>query len=137
MTDEIQFDAIVENLPQMMQWIREKIEEAGFKECTHKIELALEEAIVNVIHHALQKKGAVKLICRYQEGRQIEFDICDEGPAFNPLKVSSEFDKNATLEERKEGGLGIPIIRKNMDAVLYRREENTNILTLVLKTNTD
>lgn len=41
------------------------------------------------------------------------------------------FDKNQDFMQYKEGGLGLPIIKKFMDEVHYKRENEKNILSLV------
>ena len=100
------------------------------------VELALEEAIVNVISHAYtEKKEEITLICRLEDDRQIEFDVCDSGPEFNPLTRPLDYDPKASLEERKPGGLGLQIIHQNMDALFYRREDNQNIFTMIKNIN--
>ena len=42
-------------------------------------------------------------------------------------------DLEASVEERKVGGLGIHLVRTMMDQVNYRREQGRNHLTLVAR----
>ncbi len=53
----------------------------------------------------------------------------DNGSAFNPLKME-EPNILAPEEERKEGGLGIFLVKKLMDSVEYKYANGQNILTL-------
>ena len=53
----------------------------------------------------------------------------DTGVAYDPL-AAKEPDLAAPLEERQLGGLGIFLVRKFMDSIEYRREDEKNILVL-------
>lgn len=118
----------------MIHWIRLHLRSFGLDE-THlrQTELASEEALVNIIKHGYQEKTGKIEIEIYTNGKNIEIVIRDHGPPFNPLEREIFFDPLATLEERKIGGLGILFIREYMDEVRYRREKNSNVLTLVKK----
>lgn len=94
-----------------------------------QIELALEEAIVNIIHHAYaDKPGIIRFECKPQ-GDSLVIKIVDFGIPFDILSVADP-DLDAELEDRKVGGLGIFFIRKFMDNVQYERTEEGNILLL-------
>lgn len=129
------FSAEIEQLHAMLQWIREKLDHIGLDASSiRKMEIASEEAIVNVIQHAaLGKLGKIELEIRHVHGCQIEITIRDSGPPFDPLEQHVVFDKDSPLEERKIGGLGILFIRQYVDEVRYKREKNKNILILVKK----
>ncbi len=115
-----------------MQWIRAHLLAARCDETTmRKIELALEEAIVNIVEHAYQRKGGQILIRFNQPKTSVaEITLKDQGPPFNPLEHQEQFDPLASLEERNIGGLGIFLLTQYMDDVRYSREQNHNVLTL-------
>ena len=131
--DRAVFQAQLEMLDLMMEWIRTHVDSMGFSPVDgKKIQLAMEEALVNVICHAYKNgKGAVELICNEYPKQRILFTIMDKGPSFNPLLQSSKVPLDSPLEEREEGGLGIFFIRQLMDEVHYERQHPYNILTLV------
>jgi anti-sigma regulatory factor (Ser/Thr protein kinase) len=56
----------------------------------------------------------------------------DDGVEYNPLDTK-EADIGASAEEREIGGLGVMIVRKLMDDVIYERKDNWNQLTMTLK----
>ncbi len=125
------FPATLTHLPKIMSWVRLHIEKTTLSSTEKKqVELALEEAIVNIIKHADVEKE-FSLSCTLEPKRQIEFILTDPGKPFNPLVQKSRLDPEAPLHERNEGGLGIVFMKKYMDGVLYRREEDQNILTLI------
>lgn len=98
-----------------------------------EIELAVEEALVNIFRHAYPEGGGeVELRWRQEPGRQEPFlDIEDEGGAFDVLAVPDP-DLGANLAGRQVGGLGIYFMKKMVADVSYRREGEKNILTLNL-----
>ncbi len=132
MNSESSFPAKLSHLPQILDWVRKQLESTPLDEAKKKqVELALEEAVVNVIHHGAAKTPLeLKLSCSYEPSRQIAFDLSDPGPPFNPL-THPEPSTDTPLEEREIGGLGLTFMRKCMDALFYRREEHQNILTLI------
>lgn len=95
-----------------------------------EIRLALEEAVVNVVNYAYPstKEGDIE-ISAHAAGKDISFEICDNGVPFDPTGVE-EIDITADVDDRPIGGLGIFLVKQIMDKVEYRRENNTNILTL-------
>jgi anti-sigma regulatory factor (Ser/Thr protein kinase) len=121
------FKAQIESLPKIMAWLREKVEHLGFdRSSLNKIELATEEAIVNIITHGNTETLEVEV-----EGK-VQITIRDFGPPFNPLEKKQP-DLNAPLEERQVGGLGIHLLLESMDEVYYQRLKNGNQLTLIKK----
>ena len=56
-------------------------------------------------------------------------NFIDEGVEFNPLNKEKP---NLTLDadQREIGGLGLTIVRKNVDKIDYKYENNQNILTI-------
>lgn len=102
--------------------------------CIRKIELASEEALVNIIEHGYKNSsGKIHIrICECKPG-VVELIFADYGPPFNPLKKQTSFNPLASLEERAIGGLGILFIRQYMDDVRYKREKEMNILSLYKK----
>lgn len=135
MQEMLQFVGTMDQFTSMMKWVQKKIKEAGcpFSDA-HKIELAMEEAIVNVICYAYPEKGQmIELSCMLVPKKYIQFRIADTGAPFNPLEFHCTVRADEGLESRVEGGLGITIIKEAMDTVEYQREGNKNVLTLFKK----
>jgi|WetSurMetagenome_2_1015567.scaffolds.fasta_scaffold33984_2 serine/threonine-protein kinase RsbW len=128
----------VEELPVLA----EKIEEIGDKwnwpvHFTMNINLALEEAVSNIIFYAFDDKEnhnidvSVKMV-----NAKVTIEIEDEGIFFDPTS-RKEPDITLPVQERPIGGLGIFLILKIMDTVRYKREKNKNILTLIKKVSNE
>lgn len=102
----------------------------------NEIEIATEEALVNIFHYAYQEQeGDVEISCKTEHGRAFIIEITDTGMPFNPLSVS-EPDTTLDVAERQIGGVGVFLIKKLMDDVIYRRDGNKNILELVVNLKT-
>ena len=100
------------------------------QEMTMKINLALEEALINVINYAYTDHLEHEISIRVsRDQNSLLLKIEDDGIPFNPLEAK-EPDRNLPIEERHEGGLGIFLIKKIMSEVKYTRKADKNILLL-------
>ncbi|MBQ7448337.1 MAG: ATP-binding protein [Paludibacteraceae bacterium] len=120
----------IQQIPTLAEWI----ESLGLPQTLEMpINLALEEAVSNVMLYAYPKDKAGQVLVEAEKDRsQIVFTITDSGIAFDPTK-QKEPDITLPAEERNIGGLGIFLVRQIMDSVQYERKDNKNILTLSKK----
>lgn len=96
------------------------------------LNLAIEEALVNVIQYAYPPNTTKKisLTARWTDDKKhVDFTLKDCGKAFDPLKADVA-DINLSLEDRPIGGLGILLVRDLMDTVSYQRLNGENILNM-------
>lgn len=99
-------------------------------EDTMNLNLALEEAVSNVIMYAYPEgTDGVVDIDALVVGETVSFTITDSGKAFDPT-AKKDVDVNADMDERPIGGLGIHLVRTIMDTVNYERKGEKNILTI-------
>lgn len=126
-----QFSASQEYLYEMREFIGKNIaaSELSRSDIT-KIELAVEEALTNILNYSgLGKDDTIDISICLTNG--IKIVIKDQGVPFNPLCHSRKmFDPVTPLEHRELGGFGIFLILHLMDKVEYHRENNYNVLTL-------
>lgn len=95
-----------------------------------QLNLALEEAVSNVINYAYpEQEGMPISLTMSSEDNTLVFTLTDEGIPFNPLE-SKEPDLSLSAEERPIGGLGIFLVKQLMEKVEYKRAEGKNILTM-------
>lgn len=130
----IEEPATLANLEKLIEFAVGSAQGQGLgPEALGQVRLACEEALVNVIHYAYPgAEGKVAVDCGAAEGGGIKIEISDSGIAFDPLSLPAP-DTTLPMEQRKIGGLGIFMIRKIMDQVLYRRDGGRNVLTLLKK----
>jgi serine/threonine-protein kinase RsbW len=94
------------------------------------LNLVLEEAISNIVFYAYNDKKEHNIdIAAEKNNNEILITITDDGKPFDPTKKETP-DVSLSAEDRQIGGLGIFLIRKIMDSVQYKRENEKNILTL-------
>ena len=99
-------------------------------EASFNLNLALEEAVSNVILYAYPEgTDNVVDIEATIDGQRVSFIITDSGKPFDPTS-KEKVDINAQIGERPIGGLGIHLIRNIMDTVSYERKGEKNILTI-------
>jgi sigma-B regulation protein RsbU (phosphoserine phosphatase) len=136
-------------LPRLQQFVEQLAERYGIADdVAGQLNLALEEAIVNIINYAYPpgESGAIRLTAACSDklltannheepsaanghGRTLTLTIEDNGKPFDPTAVP-EADTTLPLEQREIGGLGIFLIRNIMDTVAYRRLPAANRLIL-------
>lgn len=99
-------------------------------ETTMNINLALEEAIVNIIMYAYPPEEQHEIILKVTSTeKQLIFVLKDKGSSFDPTQIE-DVDLASSIEERSIGGLGIYLIRSIMNDVSYQRIDNENRLTM-------
>ena len=124
----------IQQIPTLAEWI----DALGIpQDLNMPINLALEEAVSNVMLYAYPGRDDGKVIVEFVrsktlDGERLLFTITDTGIPFDPT-AQKEADITLSAEERSIGGLGIHLVRQIMDEVVYRREETRNILTLIKK----
>ena len=132
---EQEFDADVEKLSEVIEFLENELDNV---DCPIKtkiaISVAIEEIFVNIAHYAYgEGKGKAKVRFMFDETERVAtITLTDKGMPFNPLERQ---DPDVTLSagDRDIGGLGIFITKKTMDDVIYRYQNDENILTLVKK----
>ena len=132
MEKTITMEAALPNLQQALAFVDEALEQM---DCPMKrqmqVDLAVEEAFVNVANYAYgDKTGPVTLSVRPEEETgSCVIRMVDGGVPFNPLDREDP-DLSLPAEKRAIGGLGIFMVKKNMDEVDYAYKDGQNILTM-------
>ena len=95
-----------------------------------RIELALTEAVMNIVTHASGPGVAQGILLEVTIAtRTLRARITDEGAPFDPLTAETR-PLPATLAEAEPGGAGLVLIRKYSDDATYARVDRQNVLTL-------
>jgi anti-sigma regulatory factor (Ser/Thr protein kinase) len=85
-----------------------------------QVELACEEALVNIIRHGYRNTpGPIEIECKKEPAHACEISISDWSEAYNPLAAPYE-----------EGHRGIALMKSLVDKIEYTRDGSKNILTL-------
>jgi serine/threonine-protein kinase RsbW len=95
------------------------------------VNVALDEILTNVISYGYPEGGEHVITVRLAlKGADLVIEVEDDGRPFNPLDIAPP-DLEESPEERPIGGLGLHFVRKMMDRLEYRREQDKNILVMV------
>ena len=132
-TAERTFDAKVENLHEVLDFISQQLEshDASLK-VVMTLQMAVEELFVNIASYAYTDNSGKATIGINFSDNQAKIYLIDNGKPFNPLEKEDP-DVNAKAEEREVGGLGIYMVKNSVDSCLYERRNNENIFTIINK----
>jgi anti-sigma regulatory factor (Ser/Thr protein kinase) len=133
--DWIEIAAEHENLGLVQQFVLDKARSTDvLPELALKIELVLEEVILNIISYAFGtgQTGTIKTGCTLTAPGVFQVRIIDHGPAFDPL-AQPDPDTALSMDDRNVGGLGIHLVREMADQIQYQRQEGQNILDIMFR----
>ncbi len=130
--EKITVEATVDNLQQIIDFATERLEA---RDCPIKasmqLELVIEEVFVNIASYAYESATGEATFCMdfTQNPDAVFLTFIDGGKPYNPLEKT---DPDITLDvnEREIGGLGIFLVKKNVDEISYERTDNKNILRM-------
>ena len=134
---EIVVDAVLDELDNVTDYISAYLAEMGCSTPMEiKICIACEEIFVNIANYAYKDMGpGVPHLARVSlsqdpSGNEVQITFRDKGVFYNPL-AREDPDITLSAEERQIGGLGIFMVKKSMDRVLYERDGDENVLMLI------
>lgn len=135
-SETLKLVAEITNLDQAMEFVEECADRCGLDpKKKFGLTVALEEAFVNVCNYAYpDNEGDIEISCGCEHDSMI-VEIADSGVAFDVLSLEDP-DTTAGIDDREIGGLGVFFIRKFTEEATYRREQERNILKLLIRNDT-
>ena len=106
-------------------------ERLGFPAATlYQVTLVLDELITNIVSYGIEPDESRPIIVElsYADGA-LTIALSDPGRPFDPSTVPAP-DIEASLADRKVGGLGVHFARTMMDSFDYRHADGRNYVTL-------
>ena len=131
--NKLVIEATLENLSKVNDFVEEFLKE---KECSPKVrmqlEVVVEEIFTNIANYAYGDDAGKVTIegCLEDDAAKFRLKFMDHGVPYNPLKQPDP-DITAGADERPVGGLGIFLVKNNVDDISYQHEDGQNILTIV------
>lgn len=128
---ELRVAAEPENLSRIGDFIARCCDEWQIEDMeAFRLQLAVDEAAMNVIEHAYEGKGGdLRIICWADE-----HDFCvmlqDQGRRFRVEDVP-EPKLTGDLDARESGGLGLHFMQQIMDVVDFNFDQNGNRLSMI------
>ena len=127
---EITVDAMIENMNTVTAFVDDFLDQIA---CPMKsriqINIVIDEIFGNICHYAYKDSvGAVTV--RVESGntpKAVFLTFTDNGIPYKPLDTEDP-DITSSSEERKIGGLGIYLVKKNMDEMKYEYVNQQNRL---------
>jgi anti-sigma regulatory factor (Ser/Thr protein kinase) len=101
------------------------------KKCVFQINLAVDELFTNIVKYGFADNNLhyVAITLSHRDGK-ISIRVEDNGVPFDPsAKQTSELKD--PLEHCKIGGLGLHLVKKIMDDIIYERRGGKNVITLI------
>ena len=132
---ELTIPALLEKLDEVLAFVDEQLEA---HDCPMKVQMqvdiAVEELFVNIAHYAYNPEvgEATVRVGVGGDPLQVTIQFQDGGKPYNPLEKEDP-DVSLSAEERSIGGLGILMVKKSMDDIVYEYEDGKNILTIKKK----
>lgn len=129
---EITVDSKIENVETLTAFVEDALApyHPPMKAMT-QIDVAVDELFSNVVHYS----GAAKMTLVLEVKEDVlsaSLTFIDDGVEYDPL-AKKDPDVTLSAEEREVGGLGIFLVKKTMDGIIYKREGNKNILRIEKK----
>ena len=128
----LEVEAKLDSLRAVGLWLQDAAREGGLPyEVAFGLDLALHEAVENVVRHGCRDGGLHHIRLRLQtDDERVELVITDDAAPFDPLTLPVPATPQR-IEDVVPGGQGVHLMRHFTDEIHYRREEQTNVLTLV------
>ncbi|MCY3885319.1 MAG: ATP-binding protein [Gammaproteobacteria bacterium] len=104
------------------------------EEVSFSIQLAIDELFTNIVSYGYEDDDRHEVEIRMSvQNNEICIELIDDAKQFDPLHEAAQPDLDASLEDRRIGGVGIHLVKTMMDEVSYKYEQSKNHLTLVKK----
>src|SRR5262245_28244538 len=128
-----QFMADMKVLPDVMAFAAAASGEAGFEGVARLfVEVIIEELFTNSVVHGYGGDSSQPVwVSVAEENGKLSLTYEDAAPSYNPLAPAAP-DLEAPVEERRVGGLGIPLVKALSESVTYDRYDGRNRLTLII-----
>lgn len=130
---EITVNACVDKIAEVVAFVEEQLENmgAGMK-AQMQISIAVDELFANIANYAYPngEGTATVRVEASEDGKKAVITFIDSGIPYNPLEKEDP-DITLSAEDRPIGGLGIFMVKKSMDDMIYRYEDNKNILAII------
>jgi anti-sigma regulatory factor (Ser/Thr protein kinase) len=129
------FPADASRLREIIQFIKKELLRLGVRDDIGKqVQVIAEEIITNIINHGYGKQNGLKsdqtilITIALDEQKQLHLAFMDQGKHFNITEMRAE-----PMTEPRIGGLGVFLIRRLADDISYQREDENNVLHVVLR----
>lgn len=129
---ELTIDATIKNIEQVTAFVDEQLRVLDCPMKTQvQINIAIDELFGNIARYAYNPEvgSATVRVEVCEDPVSVVITFIDNGMPYNPL-AKEDPDVTLSLEERGIGGLGIYMVKKTMDDIVYEYKDGKNILKI-------
>ncbi len=129
---ELTVEATVESIPVITEFVDGQLEQLDCPpRAQAQIDIAIDELFSNIVHYAYHPGTgpATVRVEVVEEPLSVVITFIDQGVPYDPL-TREDPDVSLSAEERDIGGLGIYIVKKNMNEITYEYKDGKNILKI-------
>ena len=138
MTNRIKVSCSKDNLKEIRVFVTETLKNF----CVPELEismlvLAVDEICANRIIHSNNNNSDtfIELAIKKIDSSNITFEIIDKGEVFDHSKYI-EPDINQLIQDKRKGGLGLMLVKRIMDSIEVKKENDHTICLLTKKVKT-
>ncbi len=126
-SDKVSMATSYENTGKITEFAEKFLtEEDCAPKLVHQMIIALDEIYSNIVKYSCASD--IELTCSVAED-MIYLTFSDNGIPYNPIEAN-EPDITLPMQERPIGGLGLHMVRKMMDYIDYKYEDDRNVFTI-------
>ena len=129
---ELTVEAVKSNITPVIAFLDEQLEALDCPiKAQMQLDVAVDELFTNIASYAYAPgTGNATIRLDFDPAdRMFSVTFIDSGIPYDPLQKPDP-DVTLSAEERTIGGLGIFLVKKTMDEMTYRYENNQNIVTI-------
>lgn len=129
---ELTINATIESIPEVTAFVDEQLEALDCPiKAQMQIDIAIDELFSNIAHYAYHPEvgPATVRVEVMEDPMAVVITFIDNGVPYDPLSTADP-DITLSAEERQIGGLGIYMVKKSMDEVVYEYKNGQNILRI-------
>ena len=129
---ELTVEATVESIPVITEFVDEQLAQYNCPmKAQAQIDIAIDELFSNIVHYAYHPGTgpATVRVEVVEEPLSVVITFIDQGVPYDPL-AKADPDVTLSAQDREIGGLGIYIVKKNMNEITYEYKDGKNILRI-------
>lgn len=129
---EMTVEATVENIAAVTDFVNGELEALDCPiKAQMQIDVAIDELFGNIAHYAYDPKTgpATVRVEVEQDPLAVVITFIDNGKPYDPL-AKEDPDISLSAGDREIGGLGVFLVKKTMDQVIYEYKDGQNILKI-------
>ena len=129
---ELTITATVENIETVTDFVNEQLEAINCPmKAQMQIDIAIDELFGNIAHYAYNPDvgDATVRVEVIEDPLSVVITFIDKGVPYDPL-TAADPDITLSADDRAIGGLGIFMVKKSMDEIVYRYDNGSNILSI-------